>query len=460
MAIDETKMVQSIYDTLFNAYTKTPPGGLPAGSQADKVFINLIPGGEPIDVAQYANPISPLNPQGIPAAAENFSRLVDRVPLVNGTFVDTGKKVSEVYKQVVEGASITPQPVDPALKAAYDAAFDLLNDKGQDFNDLGQPIEVDVDSLLYVNYKRKQNAYIDAVASFVAESSKYDMTKPADQRAWAMLGPSLQRRLITAWNDFQTAQAKRVEDALATMAQSATNQVGRVFKDAQEKLVLLEKGSARDQAEKYFASYAFPANWYSSSAAQGWSSLSFTSSRYQLNESSSFKKFGGGAKFSLGLWSVGGGASHSETRRHMDSQSDDLSVSFRYARINIDRPWMNPMIFDLPGWKYGVMGKGSIASGNPATADGRIMPLLPTGFIVVRDLKISATWSSAEKDYISKSTKGGGSFGWGPFSVGGSYESNSTNFRFQSEFDGRTLSAPGLQLMAFINTVLPMSPKE
>ena len=250
MAVNETKMMQSMHDTLFNAYTKIPPGGMVAGSQEDKMFITMIPGGEPIDVRQYANPISPLNPQGTPAATENFSRLVDRLPLVKAAFVDSTNKVSTVYRAIVEGANPVPQPVNEALKAAFDKADDYLYDEGNDFNEEGQPVKIPTDSPIYANYKRKQLVYGDAVATFMMESSKYDMSKPADQRSWGMIGPSLQRRLTSAWNDLQGAKAKKVEDALAILAQSSENQVGRVFAQAQEKLTVLTKASTRDQIDR------------------------------------------------------------------------------------------------------------------------------------------------------------------------------------------------------------------
>ena len=459
MAIDETKMVQSIYDTLINVYTKTPPGGMPAGGQENKMFPVFIPGGEPIDVSQYANPRSPVNPEGVPAATENFARLVDRLPLVKATFVDSGKRISDIYQAVVEGANPTPQPKNLELEKAYNSANDLLNDEGNDFDDEGKPIKIPVDSPLYANYKRKLNAYGDAVANFMGEYSKYDLKKPEDQRNWSVIGPSKQRILTSAWNDFQNAQAKKVEDALATLAQSSQNQIGRVFTDAQAKLSLLKKTSLRDPMDSYYPTYALPANWYSSNASAGWPSLSFSSGKYQIDQSSNFTSYGGGASFSLGLWSVGGGASHSTERRHMDSQSSGLTVSFRYARIGIERPWMNPLIFDLPGWTYGPVSKGGISSGNPKTADGTLMTVVPTGFIVVRDLKIKATWSQQESDFIREKTEAKASFGWGPFSVGGSYQSESSNFHYKSDFDGQTLSALGPQLMAFICTVLPVSPK-
>lgn len=459
MAVNETKMMQSIYDTLFNVYTKIPKDGLEAGSQEDKMFITMIPGGEPIDVGQYANPIGPLNPQGTPAATENFSQLVDRLPLIKAVFSDSTLRVSKVYKAIVEGANPVPQPVNQALEAAFDKAYDFLYDEYNDFNGQGQPIKLPTDSPIYINYKLKQLAYEAAVAAFVYEISKYNMKKPADQRTWGIIGPSLQRRLTSAWSDLQGAKAKKVEDSLATLAQSSEGQVVRVFDQAQSKLTALTKASTRDQTDDYLPSYAMPANWYSSSASEGWPRLTISSASAVINESSNYVKYGGSAGFSLGLFNVGGSGTRSGEDHHVDTEKDDLEVSFRYARISIERPWMNGLIFALPGWTYGPLKVGGISSGNPQTADGTLMTIVPTSFIVVRDLKISATWSKSTSDLIKKAISGGGKVSFGPFSIGGSYQSNSSDFKFKSEFDGRTISASGLQLMSFISTVLPLSPK-
>lgn len=71
----------------------------------NQIFISMIPGGQPVDVQLYANPRTPLTPQGTPAANENFSRLEDHLPLVKATYVDSGKPVSDVYWAIVEGAN-------------------------------------------------------------------------------------------------------------------------------------------------------------------------------------------------------------------------------------------------------------------------------------------------------------------------------------------------------------------
>jgi hypothetical protein len=458
MPIDELKMMQSVYDTLFNAYTKTPPGSLPAGSQENKMFMVTIPGGEPVDVEQYANPRTPQNPQGTPAATENFFQLVDRLPLVKTSLSDSGKRVSKIYQDLIGGANVLPQPENPDLKAAYDKAYDLLKDDTTDFDDEGKPIKVPIDSPLYSNYKRKQNAYADAVSGFMAEFSKYDLSKPEDQRIWSVIGPSKQRILTSAWDDLQAAQAKKVEDALATMAQASENQIGRVFKDAQTQLELFKRASLLEPTGSYLPTYALPANWYSSGAAEGWTNITLSSKKQQTNETSNFINYGGKAGYSAGLWRINAEFDQNQEQQHMDSLTENLEVSFKYARINIERPWMNASVFDLPGWIYPPVQKGGFSSGSPATADGTIMTIMPTAFLAVRDLKISADWSAAESDFIRTKLNVSGEFGWGPFTIGGSYKSDSTEKKFKSEFNGGTISAPGLQIMAFICTVLPLCP--
>lgn len=460
MAIDEQKMMQSVYDTLFGVYTSPPPGGLPAGSQENKTFLTFVPGGNPVDIEQFANPWNPNNTEGSTAATENFSKLVDQVPSVKAAYSPNGNTVSGIYKQIVEGAKIRQLPEDPAAKAAYEKAFKFLNADGTDYDDEGKPITVSVDSPVYRNYKIKQIAYANALATFMASYKKYEKMTPADQREWSILGPALQRPLIDAWNDLQNAQAKRIEDNLAILAQSAENQVGRVFKDAQEKFSLLRRGSLSDPLSQWWPSYAFPANWYSSGSAAGWPTLSLSSRSYQLNENSSFSKYGGGASVSFGLWSFGGSASHQSESYHMDTQTDSLDVSFKYARISIQRPWLDALVFSLPGWSWPPQPVGGFSSGDPKNAGNTPFTILPTALIVTRDLKISATWGKTDLDMIKKATSGSASFGWGPFSVGGSYSSGSSSKKFKSEFDGRTLSAPGLQIAGWLCTVVPKCPPE
>jgi hypothetical protein len=105
--------------------------------------------------------------------------------------------------------------------------------------------------------------------------------------------------------------------------------------------------------------------------------------------------------------------------------------------------------------------KGSISTGLLATATVQtMMPLLPTAFIAARNISITANWSTQDQSYIHSVTSGSASVGWGPFQIGGSYYSSSSQATFQSSFQDGVLRIPGIQIIAFINQILPVVPPE
>src|SRR5215217_890164 len=101
MPINESKMAQAIYDTLFTAFT-SPPQGFNSGavSQADKTYLTLNWPGQQIDIAQFANPWSPQNTSGSTASTENFSRMIDGIMSIYPVASPNGNKVTQVYEQV------------------------------------------------------------------------------------------------------------------------------------------------------------------------------------------------------------------------------------------------------------------------------------------------------------------------------------------------------------------------
>jgi hypothetical protein len=78
------------------------------------------------------------------------------------------------------------------------------------------------------------------------------------------------------------------------------------------------------------------------------------------------------------------------------------------------------------------------------------LPLIPTAFIVIRDLEISATWGSSDSEFITKAVNGGGTFGCGFFAIGGNYKKGSSSKKIESSFDGTTLRVLGPQLSMWV----------
>jgi len=457
MPIDQAKMLQSLYDSLFGVFTGTPPGGV-AGSEADKTVLILNWPGQAIDMQTFANPWSPVNPGGNQLALEACSNLVNPIPRLSVGYAASGKLISDIMKLVVN-AQIVPPPQSDAAKKAYEAAKAFLTAMVDGYDDsTGAPIKTEGDSPVYANYKRKRQAYLDASTSFLTNFLTYDMSKPDDQRKWAILGPNLQAKVDGAMNDWMAAQKTKTEDQIATMAQSAVNQVGQLFQDARNNFTQITRSKVANPTERYNPSFARPAAWFAAGNADTWTDMTVSSQETRVQEHSDFTKMGASAEASWGLWSGSGEFGKEDGHESMSKETSDLKISCKYTRVEIDRPWFNQLLFDVGGWNIGEAGgPGSISNGTKIQS-GTMMPIVPVAFIAIRNLKIEAKWGKEDKDLITSKLSSKASFGWGPFRVSGNYESSKRDMTNTTKFDGTTISSDGLQIMGWITSVVGASP--
>lgn len=458
MSINQDQMLQAIYDTLFSAFTSPPAQAQGQGaSQADQTYLTLEWPGLQIEVAQFANPSSPQNPEGSMAATENFSFLVDKVQSLNPIYSANGQNVSQIYKAVL-GAKVVEPPLDPTAERGYRQAIAFLQADSPGYDDSGNPVTVKVDSPVYAAYKRKKKAYDSAVSSLISNYVQYKMSNPQDQRKWSLLGPTLIDAVNTAWDDWINAQKTKVEDKLAILAQSSNNQVGAAFKDANTQFNNLRKASITDPGNVYWASYASPSNWFASSASEEWTTVTIDSQSLYLSEHSDYTNMSAGGRASWGLWSVGGNFSKQDSHQSMDQTTTGLTVSFKFARVDITRPWLNFLLFSMKGWTTTAYSAYELSNGTKTQKPNTPFPNLPTSFIAVRDLKITATWGQEDSSFISSKLSTSASVGWGPFAISGSYSQGSEDKKFNSDFDGRTISNDGLQIIGWVNTIVPACP--
>ncbi len=460
MAINQEKMMQSILDIIYDSLTTPPSGGMSGRPpvEPENTFVTLAFPGNPIDVSQFANAWSPTNPEGNTVASENFAWLVDNVPKRETIHSPSGLSVDDLYGEIVN-ANVAPQEdPDPASQKSYQEAYDFLHADGIDYNDLGQQVTVKVDSPVYRNYKRKKSAYSQALATFMTNFLQYDLSKTEDQRKWSFLGPALQAPVDLAWADLQKAQATRVEQALAVEAQHQRSSLAGIFASAAQHFNQTKKSSVLiGGTEVWHHSFPFPGNWFASSAADNFTLLTVTSNSYYSSSRSRFSSYSGRAGASWGLWSVGGGSSGQFQSHDSHRETENVSVSFKWGRVEIQRPWLNAALLSLSGWSVAGRAPGAFSTGTVDDNDG-IFPLLPTSFIVARDIQISGNWGESDYHYAMRATEHNASGGWGPFRLSGSYSERSSSRTFRSQFDGTTISVPGIQIIAWINSVLPYSP--
>jgi hypothetical protein len=458
MPINNQKMLQSIYDTLFSGYVQPPDGANVQGASPDpkNVYLCLEWPGKQISEADLAGGWSPNNPKGNMEATENFSTLVDAAPSLFPMFTPTGRKVSETYATVTQ-ANYTPPPPNPEQVKAFNDADAKLWKDGKDYDDTGAEITVKKPSPMYMAYKKAALAYNNELTKFMQLYLGYDFSDPVDQRKFATLGPMLRKPVDVAWDDWTAAKKNVIEDALAVLAQSSNNQIGRVFNEAQKRLEALKKAGLKEAGKTWYASYASPANWFAASAADEWTTATITSNKDVKNEHSDFQQISVQSSLNWGFFSGSGSFDKSDSHEHMDETTENLEMSFSYAKVDIDRPWLNALLFALQGWSLPDNPRGSFSDGTKTQHD-TVFPLLPVAFVAVRNLTIKANWGKKDLDLIEKKLSSKASFGIGPFSVSGSYASGSTDKRTSSEFDGRTITSKGLQIVAWICAVNPLSP--
>jgi hypothetical protein len=119
--------------------------------------------------------------------------------------------------------------------------------------------------------------------------------------------------------------------------------------------------------------------------------------------------------------------------------SKNFAISFRYAQVTISRPWLKLALLTTGNWYIPGTAASAYATGTTSGNTG-MFPLLPTSFIVIRNLKITANWSAEDRANASKAAA------FGPFSTVG------------ATFNQDTLEIPGLQVVAWLSRLMPPLP--
>jgi hypothetical protein len=127
--------------------------------------------------------------------------------------------------------------------------------------------------------------------------------------------------------------------------------------------------------------------------------------RLKTSENSDFTKAGIGGKASWGLWSVGGSFDHEDSHKSTSKDTSEMEVSFKYARVDIVRPWLNLLLFSAGGWDMGdAFKQGGLSDGTKSQANP--FPLLTTSFIAVRDVSIKAGGRRIQPDQSKTASAG------------------------------------------------------
>lgn len=450
----EQKLLQSLYDRLFDAITYVPGGGKSNVFEKRTSFVQFSKN-EALNPADFKNAMSPINPKGDQKAALAFSAMVDQIPNVAADFTASNKKVSETYKFIVDNAN-TDNTVDRAQKQTYDKAYNFLNQEQSVPNFDGPPTVTTAPTPIAQNYDDNQAAYVTAYSGYRVTQNIYDFDVIADQRAWQASAPALQLNVDKTWNQWVRGGKQNVERAQQALSTTINDAISAAITQAQAAMADNKWMSPLPGGDRWMLSYALPGDWISTSS--GATSFLLKSSFLKTEADSSFTSYGGGASWGAGLWSVGGSfaSSSGSTNSHMDANNIEISAKLQTVRIM--RPWLNAILFTMKDWWLRGNPENNISNGALAGNANALFPLIPTAIVVASDVTIKGDFSEEDRTHIEKAVSGSARVGWGPFSVGGSYSHSSSKDTFQATYSNGEIKIPGMQILAWVSTITPASP--
>lgn len=413
--------------------------------------------------------------------------------------------ISSAYQAIALKAQGIPAPPLPAdIQAKVDAARRVLWSVDANGHLKGQTPN-------YVQYQTLMLAYAQAKKDF-GDAEARAMTDPNAGDSWVSGGSSLnQAKVDIAWSNWRSV-SDEIETALDTL-NAVGGSIGAFFvgetRDLFDKWGLDLTGAV---AVKTPYTFVQPETWYDpTDNMNGFETLTVTSSDFHDHGSSSSfdtasswyhgnssSTSGGGAGMLFGITFGGGGGKSSSdsgsTNDALHGQSSSFgatmsnaSITIEWALCQIFRPWLLAELFNIDGWYLpnedkSVISDGTVA-GQKGQADQHYLPMVPTQFLVIRNVVIEADGWGASGDSMSSwcqhADATSSSSGWnatggiGFMGFGGTvsksnadwsgvdHESDSAagSWHFDGDSQHGVLRINGCQIAGYVGDILPPSPQ-
>lgn len=371
-----------------------------------------------------------------------FSEIVDRVMLPSWVYGPTDETYHEYYSLILDSYEHAPLQLTDEQSTKLDEYRRLL------YSDA----DMTVFSKVYDSYLQRQQAYLNALGNGEA----YFNQNPGSGK----LPLSVSTKIENAMTDWLAGGRKNeVENARefirrydpAGFWSDARAQYNRTLEDASLHLYYPAISTWLDSENKW------------PSLTVSWSKSEGTTYSHQTTSS------GGGSFSAFGFFEIGGGNNFDRIKKVEQNEATDLSVSFEYMRVDFRRPWLTRRVFSDKRWRFEcgtdpAVKKWIVSSGpRPDGAEAVVyphglMPMIPTGFLIVRNASVTGNFSENFSDYYKRVITKSGSGGWGPFRVRGSYSDTveETEIDSTTAANGFTVGHP--QILGFFVEVLPASP--
>jgi hypothetical protein len=413
--------------------------------------------------------------------AEMLARIVDFIPdltkLNNQQFVtfsvqNNNGTLSDSYRLLLQFSQVMETVLPDDVKQKI-AKFRGLMQSTVQKTDLitGAVTTVTQDSPLVVAYNSAMQNYVSAALDYNSHRvNALAGNDPAAVHDWAINANLYREKVKAAMDEWVSNGYKEDYEAMNAYIQQVQARDLSLLKQEYEQDVENARLTGLASGSDFFYTSLLPGNFASSS---GWTGFSFSSGDFTSYSNSSFNNSGwsasAGGSF-LGIFGgSGGGSGASGTQQYNGTfSSDSFFLSFEIAQVPISRPWFKDAFLLSRAWR---MPSNNPDYANKFVSDGGsppkgFIPAYPTSVVFIRNLKMtlghSQGFSNFLSGYSSSSAGGGGFVSLGPFFLGGSasHYSNSGYSRrnWGFNYDGQTMTVPGMQIAGFKCHILPKCP--
>jgi len=436
-------------------------------------------GGEPMSREQVLEEAKRMYQQQLLGSWEQWSRLVDFIPMVNPSLDDmtwapqddqgsqrhigivyaqAGQRLSQVYKDTLERCMVADEPLTEEQQQLLERMRKLLQVEKQEEDFLtGEVTSRFVDSPAMTLYKQKKSEYENRVLEFAAGLRRANSGTAGDAVEWSQSGGILRNRALDALQDWQAMGNKRaIEEAQAAIAHITGGSMVSWKQNLLDNVNNIEESTIGAFGYPFFPSTILPGAFARSS---GWTRYSQRNLTRRVQSSTTSHSGGGTAGLNLGFFSIGGSGGGSRREHNVQINRDDFGLEFEYTQVEISRPAFNPNFFLSRGWKP---RDSFIRDYQPLHSDGEDVPTgalvgYPTKALFIRNLRIYSSSLASAMESVQSTAHGGGFVGIGPFVAGGRYAHSSRRHESNFSLDTAGITVHGLQLVAFVSALFPYS---
>jgi len=435
MAITATTALQN---KLFQVLTGNQ--GVPRGS-----FISFVGGGRALDASalHWATITPPYAGDANADAAMNFAQEVNTIPIAADDWTAGTANLSSVFRNIwLTQARVPDVQLSDVEKAERAAAQKFLDDNGDD----------------YQNY---QQEWLNANSNL-----QIAVLTPRSDPNYLQNLLAARRDATTARDDFLTKGHKtQYEHALATVDFYDRVGLQSALQDLINRYDQVDNENLSSTGQNFVPVSIYPNNILEPNGPT-WTTFSIQESDFSRFTSNTSTSFSVGAELDFLFWTAGASFQWGQQRGFTDITSSDLSVSFEFARVRLDRSsWFDSFLLMSNSWWWPGATQSQPTRGGIVFSDG-VPPrnttgqwqMIPTEMILTRNLTVTTHNFDLQHSTFAEQAQASASAGFWIFKTKANY-STSTSSEYDHQWrSADTLFSPQPQIAAFICQLMPKEP--